>query len=137
MSTSGCQIRTARMAHRTLWAFCFVALSTPLLVPTSWIHYFVHPPLVLTFLAAELAGARLATSLKSAAASFVLAPSAWLSSLACFDFMGSARLYAERGCPLIANLLLLALAYALYFRANKSPVTGPDTTRPFPSAHRP
>lgn len=103
-----------RTTQRTLWAFCFIALSTPLLVPTSWIHYFVYLPLVQTFTAAELANARASRRLKAVGFVVVWAPATWLSSLSFYDLVGGAQVYAERGFVLISNLIMLALTYSLF-----------------------
>ena len=99
--------------HRTLWAFCFIALSTPLVVYTSWMHYFVYLPLVQTFLAAQLATLRGFGRLRIAG--FVLAwlPSVVFSSIFYFEHAPTKEHYAQLGHLLWANLALLVLAYLL------------------------
>jgi hypothetical protein len=109
------------MRQRTLWAFCFMALSTPLLLPTSWMHYFVYLPLVQTFLVAELwrlhgrRGARISVFL------MFWMPSTILPSIFFFQSTDGARAYARQGHLLIADLLLLALAYCLLVMRRSAP----------------
>jgi hypothetical protein len=99
--------------HRALWAFCFIALSTPLLVYTSWMHYFVYLPLAQTFLAAQLVTLRSSLTVRLAASMLSWLPSAGLSSIFFFEYAHTREYYAQHGYLLWSNLALLALAYLL------------------------
>jgi hypothetical protein len=99
-----------RITHRTLWCFCFSALSTPLIAPTSWTHYFVYLPLVHTFIGAQLTSLRCHWLLR-AGLLFIWIPSVAVATVF-FAHSGGAA-YAERGYLLLSNLALLALAYGL------------------------
>jgi hypothetical protein len=108
-----CFIHYKRFANPLLWSFCFIALSTPLLVPTSWPHYFVYLPLAQTFFATQLAMLRRHGVMVVAGALLCWLPSVALSSFFCFEHVQSARVYAFQGLPLLSNMLLLLLAYML------------------------
>jgi hypothetical protein len=116
---AGCNLAAVLWVHHKrfsdplLWSFCFIALSTPLLVPTSWPHYFVYLPLAQTFLAAQLARLRAHWRTVVAGAICCWLPSAALSSLFFFQRTPSASAYSFYGFPLLSNMLLLSLAYVL------------------------
>jgi hypothetical protein len=109
------------LRRRTLWAFCLMALSTPLLLPTSWMHYFVYLPLVQTFLAAELAQLRGRLAARIWVFLMLWAPSTILPSIFFFRWSEGARAYAQHGYLLIADLLLLVLAYCLLVLRRSAP----------------
>jgi hypothetical protein len=114
---AACNLMTAlwlaqkQVAHRTLWCFCFSALSTPLIAPTSWTHYFVYLPLVHTFIAAQLLSLRCPWPLRAAGFLSVWIPCAALGSVFVEHRLGTA--YAERGYLLFSDLALLVLSYVL------------------------
>jgi hypothetical protein len=97
--------------HRTLWAFSFIALSTPLLVHSSWMHYFVYLPLVQAFIAAQLASLNASRWSRAAAILLVWLPSVALATIFFFEYVGDAKLFARSGFVLWSDLSLLALAY--------------------------
>jgi hypothetical protein len=122
-----------RVPERTLWSFCFVALSTPLLAPTSWVHYFVYLPLVQAFLLAQLATLPRHLLLRAAALGLAWLPSVYVSTIFFFQRHPSARDYAERGYVLLSNLGLLALAYLVLLARKRSELPGvqaPDGLKP-------
>jgi hypothetical protein len=100
-----------RVPHRALWAFCLIALSTPWLMPTSWMHYFVYLPLVQTFLAAELVRVHIALPLRIVVCLLAWLPSVALSSVFVFLFTSGAKAYAWYGFLLAPNTLLSICAY--------------------------
>jgi hypothetical protein len=102
-----------RFPNPLLWAFCFIALSTPLLVPTSWTHYFVYLPLAQTFVAAELATWRSRLPLMAAGYLFAWLPGVVLASYFFFARTQGAAAYSFQGNLLLSNLALLLLAYVL------------------------
>jgi hypothetical protein len=116
---AGCNIAAVfwvhhkRFSHQLLWSFCLIALSTPLLVPTSWTHYFVYLPLAQTFFAAQLAALRGHWVTVVAGSLFCWLPSAALSSFFFFERLHSASAYSFQGYPLLSNMLLLLLGYVL------------------------
>jgi hypothetical protein len=103
-----------RWAHHALWAFSCIALSTPLLLPTSWMHYFVYLPLIQTFTLALLLRAAGRRWLRSVCGVVLWAPSVALSSSCFFLRIHNTGLFARTGYLLLSNLLLLALVYLLF-----------------------
>lgn len=101
------------VASRTLWAFSLMALSTPLVFSTSWVHYFVYLPLVQAFLAGELSRARSRSPRAAAACMLLWIASVALSSMFFFQLIGDVRRYERRGFLLWSDLALLALGHAL------------------------
>lgn len=122
-----------RVSSRAAWAFCFVALSTPLLVPTSWMHYFVYLPLVQTFTLGQLARLDGYTVLRLACFVVLWVPSAAVASVFFYLHVGDAGEYARLGYLLFSNLAQLLLAYILFaIRWSQCRLLGPGpaTLRP-------
>jgi hypothetical protein len=103
--------------HACSWAFCFVAGSTPLFMPTSWMHYFVYLPLAQTFTLAEIVQSHVRVGFRVLLVACWL-PGAAVSSVFFFQQAGGVRSYAERGYLSYANLAMLALCHLLFLRAN-------------------
>jgi hypothetical protein len=101
---------------RTLWAFSFVGCCTPLLLPTSWVHYFVYLPLVHTFLLARTLGAALPLAARAGLLLALWCPSAVLTSIFFFNEQGPHAAYTSGGYPFYANALVLVLAHLLATR---------------------
>lgn len=101
------------IAQRPLWAFSLLALSTPLLFTTSWMHYFVYLPLVQSFLAAQLAHVQGHMRLKLAGFLLLWAPSVVLSNVLFFQHVGGCRHYERQAYLLWSDLTLMALALPL------------------------
>jgi Glycosyltransferase family 87 len=114
-----------RHANPLLWAFCFISLSTPLLVPSSWTHYFVYLPLAQTFVAAQLATLRDRLPLMAACYLLGWLPSAALSSFFFFEHTRGAAAYAFQGFLLVSNLALLLVMYVLLL-LRQAPLTAPS-----------
>lgn len=109
----------ARLPRRALWVFSFVALSTPLLVATSWMHYFVYLPLVQTFLAAQLAHTRDASLPARASSAALWLASVALSSIFFFLHAGGSHAYELHAYLLWSDLALLAIAHPLLWRTRR------------------
>lgn len=103
-----------QLAQRQLFAFSLIALSTPLLLPTSWMHYFVYLPLIQTFALGMLLALRRSLWLRLSALVLLWAPSVCLASVFYFLHVGDTSQYARTGYLLFANLAALALVYLLY-----------------------
>jgi hypothetical protein len=101
--------RLERRSPRALaLAFVLLWLSTPLVVPPSWPHYFAFLPACQIFLACELARER---PRGWPAATLAIGISTVLASLPFFRAIGDPALYGRLGFLLCADLLLLPAAY--------------------------
>jgi alpha-1,2-mannosyltransferase len=101
-------------------ALVLLLLSLPLVVETSWPHYFVYLPFCQVLLAGALwrgaVGPARAVGLAAAGLS------AFLSSIVCLCAVGGWRAYAGYGLLLVADVLLLVPAYMLVpWRAVRPP----------------
>lgn len=112
------RVVNARLSQRALWVFCLVALSTPLLVATSWMHYFVYLPLVQTFLAAQLAHTRDFWLRRASSAALWIASVA-VSNIFFFLHAGGSHRYELRAYLLWSDLALLVVAHLLLWRLRR------------------
>lgn len=103
-----------RLAQQELFAFSLIALSTPLFLPTSWMHYFVYLPLVQTFTLGLLLTLRCSLWLRLAAFMLLWLPSVALPSVFFYLQVGNTSQYARAGYLLFANLAQLLLVYLQY-----------------------
>ena len=111
-----CNIALAWLAIRkrlALFAFSLIALSTPLILPTSWMHYFVYLPLIQTFTLGMLLTLRRSLWLRLTALMLLWAPSVVLPSVFFFLRIGNTGQYARSGYLLFADLAQLLLVYVL------------------------
>lgn len=105
-----CSVVRARLESEPQIAFCLLLLSTPLIVQTSWPHYFVYLPFCQVF-AWQMLGRR---QLDAGVVLLygMVAASAVLSSSVFFNWYGDFRNYNWYGSLFWSNMLLLAVLYA-------------------------
>ncbi|HTU62998.1 MAG TPA: hypothetical protein VMF89_31270, partial [Polyangiales bacterium] len=113
-----------------LFGFSLIALSTPLLLPTSWMHYFVYLPLIQTFTLGVLLTQRRSLWLRLAAFILFWAPSVVLPSVFFFLRIGNTGQYARTGYLLFADLAQLLLVYLLLLTTARRGSTDPYRTAP-------
>ncbi len=112
-----------RSARALALAFVLMWLSTPLVVPPSWPHYFAFLPVCQLFLARELVRERPRGLLGYAIA---IALSIVLASLPFFRAIGDPEQYGRLGFLLWADLLLLPAAYVLVATERRRSVLASD-----------
>jgi hypothetical protein len=120
--------------HAPAWSFCFLAGCTPLLLPTSWLHYFVYLPLAQVFLLARLLDSPLTLARRATAVLLVWAPCVALSSIFFFNTFEAYEAYGSGGYLLFSNLLMLALAHGLALSPSRQPEQGRQLSMPSMSA---
>jgi hypothetical protein len=103
------RVTRSNIDNRSHWAFCAIFLSLPLVVRTSWPHYFVYLPFCQAFLASVLLSRRRGTGIAKIAL-FVL-PSVVLSSIVFFNRFPRWTFYSSGGYLFFSNALLLLLVY--------------------------
>lgn len=112
--------RGDRTGKASAWGFVIIALTTPLVVHTSWPHYFVYLPFCQVFLWREIV--RDGRGRRGARLGLLIAPSIVLASTFLFNAMAgsgldlrgsiqSRSLYPFWGCLFASNALLLVAAY--------------------------
>jgi hypothetical protein len=104
------------------WIICFVGGCTPLMLPTSWMHYFCYLPFAQTFLLSQLAHSELSAASRSLLLLVVWVPSAALSSVFFFNEVGPHEYYSRSGFLFFSNALMLALAHGLAWHSRRTAV---------------
>jgi hypothetical protein len=129
-----CNIALAWLAIRKrleLFGFSLIALSTPLLLPTSWMHYFVYLPLIQTFTLGVLLTLRRNLWLQLAALTLLWMPSVVLPSVFFYLRIGNTGQYARTGYLLFADLAQLLLVYLLLLTTARHGSKDPCRTAPW------
>lgn len=98
-----------RGRDRIEWAFVLLLATLPLVVETSWPHYFVYLPFCQALICIRLIGAKV-TVWNLGKASMV-GSSMLLSSVMMLHWMGGWERYSGSGVLLVADLLVLVLVY--------------------------
>jgi hypothetical protein len=100
-----------RIERPGAWTAALVLPSLPLIVPTSWPHYFVFLPAVQAFVAAQALRATLPRVARVALLGLVVTSCVLASSFVC----GSTGYlnYVTRGMPFMASVLVLAAAISI------------------------
>lgn len=104
------------------WAFVVLSLTLPLIVYTSWPHYFVYLPFCQVFLWREIARGGAAARRRALKIGLLIVPSIVASSVILFNILAHSRfnlegafrtraIYAFWGCLVVADLLLLLASH--------------------------
>lgn len=93
------------------WTAALLLPSLPLIVPTSWPHYFIFLPAVQAFVTAEALRSTLPQAMRVALLGLTLTSSVLASSFVCF-MMGYAN-FVMRGMPFVGSVMVLVAAIAI------------------------
>ena len=114
-----------RVAGAVTWGFVFVFLCTPLLLPTSWPHYFAYLPFCQLFLLVEVFDRRRMGNLAWGLGTLLIALSMFAASMFLFRFIDDWETYARHGYLLAANLALFAVTWAAWVGSPRESATAP------------
>ena len=104
-----CGVLRAGLEDPAETGFSLLLLSTPLIVQTSWPHYFVYLPFCQVF-AWQVLGRR-RTDARAVLQHGLLGVSAVLSSSVFFNWFGDFSGYSWYGCLFWSNMLVAAVLY--------------------------
>ncbi len=100
-----------KLSEGIMRAFVLIFLSIPLIVGTSWPHYFVFLPFCQTYLIADTTEGAGSLSSKILRVIFLIVPSMILSSAFLFNLINDRELYNHYGCLFFSSLFLLIAFY--------------------------
>ena len=97
-----------RVENLPAWAFCLTSCSLPFILESSWLHYFIHLPLVQFFLLNATLNLRIRPVFRILLGVLLILPSLVMSNVLFHDLVlrDSMRIYAGLGFLSHANTLL-------------------------------
>jgi hypothetical protein len=101
------------------WGFTLLFLSLPMILETSWPHYFVYLPICLTFLVSHFLVKKKTRGISNWLVLIFLAVSGLLSSSIFFNIIGNWQTYSGSGYLFFSNTILLIICYHYLFQYSK------------------
>lgn len=103
----------ANASSAQLWTLSFMAGCTPLLLPTSWIHYFAYLPFVQAFVLSRIVRMRGTVAARAALFLLLWVPAVVMTSIFFFNRFEHYDQYSSPGYVFFANALMLVLLHLL------------------------